>query len=224
MTGQELKHWREARGLTQRDIAAKLDISDAAVNRWENGQDIPGPARLLLKMLINGEMPFAGIGPQKDTEKEAKNFWELQLTLEDWHFLEGMAANAGYADTKDYLLSLIQAHLKEQREGVAGADDSLDEAERIAKKIGARTTHVHTSGGPVTLITGGAGYEPSSIAAEETGASLDATMKESLKTAAVAFVKKQARGAGPESAPPVPGSAPGSSGKGAPRAKPAGKP
>lgn len=118
MTGQELKQWRESRGFTQRDIAAKLDISDAAVNRWENGQDIPGPAQLLLEMLIYGKMPFSGIGPVGDPEREAKNFWQLQLTLDDWHRLESLATAAGYVDTKDYILSLIQEELNANRQSV----------------------------------------------------------------------------------------------------------
>ena len=109
MNGSELKQWREKRGLSQRELALQLDISDSAVNRWENGQDIPGPVQLLLKLLMHGKMPF---GTVEDTsEVEAKHFWQLKMSLADWHKLECLAGTAGYASVRDYLLSLIQEHL-----------------------------------------------------------------------------------------------------------------
>lgn len=128
MTGQELKEWREKSSLTQRELAAKLDVSDATLTRWENGQEIPGPAKKLLAILMYGEMPFEGSGPDRDKEKEVKNLWELQLTLFDWHKLEGLAAQAGYNDTKDYLLSIIQSHLRDQRKD-SNVDTQADSVE-----------------------------------------------------------------------------------------------
>lgn len=98
--------------MSQRDLALKLDVSDSAVNRWENGQEIPGPAQLLLNMLIHGEMPFPGVGPEGDEESERRHFWKLRLTLEDWHQLEALSVQAGFGCVRDYLLALIQDHLK----------------------------------------------------------------------------------------------------------------
>lgn len=39
--GNELCKRREAKGLTQKDFAKMLDVSDKAVSKWENGQAIP---------------------------------------------------------------------------------------------------------------------------------------------------------------------------------------
>lgn len=114
MSGTELKKWREQRGISQRELALKLDISDSAVNRWENGQDISGPVQLLLRMLIHGEMPFGGSGDDAEVEGlEAKHFWELKMTLADWHKLEGLASAGGFSTVRDYLLNLIHEHLHE---------------------------------------------------------------------------------------------------------------
>lgn len=110
MNGLELKQWREQQGLSQRDLALKLEVSDSAVNRWEGGQDIPGPAQLLLGMLIHGKIPF---GKTEDTSaEEAKHFWSLKLSLADWHKLESMASAAGFSSVRDYLLLLIQEQLR----------------------------------------------------------------------------------------------------------------
>jgi len=115
ITGEELKQWREGRRLSQLDVGGMLGVSHSAVNRWESGQDIPGPAQLLLAMLIHGELPF---GQAEDTSaEEEKHFWQLKLSLADWHKLESMAAAAGFATVRDYLLSLIQEHLSEEGGG-----------------------------------------------------------------------------------------------------------
>jgi len=116
VTGEELKKWREQRGMSLHDMGQMLGgKTGPTVSRWENGQEIPGDTQLLLKLLIRGEMPFAGVGPVGDPEREAKNFWQLRLTLDDWHRLESLALAAGYDDTKDYILSLIQEDLNGQR-------------------------------------------------------------------------------------------------------------
>lgn len=112
--GPVLKQWREHRGMSLRDVATLLNVnSPSTVNAWESGQDIPGPARLLLGILIHGTPPF---GPAADTSAhEAQHFWELRLTLADWHRLEEMASAAGFVTVRDYLLSLIQEHLHAER-------------------------------------------------------------------------------------------------------------
>lgn len=116
MHGTELKHWREQRGISQRDLAAQLDVSDSAVNRWENGQQIPGPVQMLLRLLIHGELPF-GAGREDTADEESKHFWALKLTLADWHKLEGLASTAGFVTVRDYLLHLIREHLEESAHG-----------------------------------------------------------------------------------------------------------
>lgn len=38
---QNLKELREARGMSQHDVAVKLDVTDVAVSRWECGRSNP---------------------------------------------------------------------------------------------------------------------------------------------------------------------------------------
>lgn len=123
MTGPEIKRWRDQSGISQRELALKLEVSDSAVNRWENGQDIPGPVQLLLRMLIHGEMPFSGPDDKAEVEKlEAKHFWELKMSLADWHKMEGLASAGGFCTVRDYLLNLIHDHLNEEHENAMVAE------------------------------------------------------------------------------------------------------
>lgn len=45
--GEKLTQARKAAGLTQADVAAKLNVSRQAVSRWESGQSKPSTERLL---------------------------------------------------------------------------------------------------------------------------------------------------------------------------------
>ena len=114
VTGSELEKYRKSRTLSQVSIGEMLGVSGPTVNRWEKDeQDIPGPAQKLLRMLIHGEMPFGERDPQAEA-LEAEHFWELKLTLADWHKLEALAQAGGFATVRDYLLSLIQEELSQQ--------------------------------------------------------------------------------------------------------------
>lgn len=124
VTGSELEKYRKSRNLSQVAIGEMLGVSGPTVNRWEKDeQEIPGPAQLLLRMLIHGEMPFGERDPQAEA-MEVEHFWKLKLSLADWHKLEGLAQAGGFATVRDYLLSLIQEDLEEARraeaEGVPG--------------------------------------------------------------------------------------------------------
>ena len=44
----KIKEWREARGMTQLELAAAVDVSQAAVAKWETGVANPTAARLIL--------------------------------------------------------------------------------------------------------------------------------------------------------------------------------
>lgn len=115
ITGADLERYRKSHDLSQVAIGEKLGVSGPTVNRWEKEeQDIPGPAQLLLGMLIHGKQPF---GASEDTSaEEAKHFWQLKLTLGDWHKLEALATAGGFGTVRDYLLSLIQEHLNQGAE------------------------------------------------------------------------------------------------------------
>ena len=99
--------------MTLREMADMIGVSSpSTVNAWEDGQSIPGPAQLLLRMLIHGELPFAE--PDAGAEAmELAHFWNLRLTLADWHKLEALATAGGFSTVRDYLLSIIQEHLAE---------------------------------------------------------------------------------------------------------------
>ena len=44
---EKLTQARKAAGLTQADVAAKLNVSRQAVSRWESGQSKPSTEKLL---------------------------------------------------------------------------------------------------------------------------------------------------------------------------------
>lgn len=125
VTGSELEKYRKSRNLSQVAIGEMLGVSGPTVNRWEKDeQEIPGPAQLLLRMLIHGEVPFG----ERDSQAEAMelaHFWNLRLSLADWHKLEALAAAGGFATVRDYLLSLIQQHLNEESGEGAVRDSAL---------------------------------------------------------------------------------------------------
>ena len=53
MTPHTLKAWRTKHGLTQAQAGAWADVSRATWIRWEHGQDIPRPVRILVGMDYN---------------------------------------------------------------------------------------------------------------------------------------------------------------------------
>lgn len=117
-TANSLRRLREQHGLSQSALADKIGVSAPTVNRWEKdldkgGQEIPGPAQLLLGLLLMGEDPFPAGDPELESV-ERKNFWSLRLTLEDWQRLQGLANAAGYPLVRDYLMALVQEHLREE--------------------------------------------------------------------------------------------------------------
>lgn len=70
--GEKLTQVRKAAGLTQADVAAKLNVSRQAVSRWESGQSKPSTEKLLalsdlygtsLDQLLNAENPVVAASP-----------------------------------------------------------------------------------------------------------------------------------------------------------------
>lgn len=39
--GESLVEFRKAKGMTQKDLAEKLNVSDKAISRWETGKNYP---------------------------------------------------------------------------------------------------------------------------------------------------------------------------------------
>lgn len=116
ITGSELKEWRKAKSLTQREVGDMLSISDAAINRWEKGeQDIPGPAQLLLGWLIHGRVPF---GQESEAAgRLASAAWKVEMTLEAFKRLEAKAMAAGFEDIVDYIAQLVLEDIEQEQSG-----------------------------------------------------------------------------------------------------------
>ena len=66
--GETIKELRQAKGMTQEDLAAKVYVSRQAVSRWENGETQPGiDMRKLLSIALDAplmtllDMPEGGL-------------------------------------------------------------------------------------------------------------------------------------------------------------------
>lgn len=112
VTGAELKRYRASTGTSLQEMADLLQVkSPSTLSAWENGQEIPGPAQLLLRMLIHGEVPFKGdtIPPNiRDA------MWELEMSLETWEEINRRRIAGGYATVTDWIASLVREELHEQ--------------------------------------------------------------------------------------------------------------
>ena len=110
ITGAQLIDWRTTQNLSQRDVAALLDVSHSSVNHWEKGQEIPGPAKKLLALLIHGTAPFATGRDSAGDDLTKKNLLPHKLTFEDWEALAEDARVGGFRNVRDY----VQHWLKEK--------------------------------------------------------------------------------------------------------------
>ncbi len=100
-----------------------LSISDAAINRWEKGeQDIPGPAQLLLGWLIHGKVPFGQEG--EAAGRLASAAWKVEMTLEAFKRLEAKAMAAGFEDIVDYIAQLVLEDI-EHEDAVRGREGDI---------------------------------------------------------------------------------------------------
>ena len=86
--GNFIKETRKEQKLTQSDLAEKLNVSDRAISKWENGQCMPDVSKInelceILKITINDL--FSGeIIDMKDNEKKLEeNILELAKLKED---------------------------------------------------------------------------------------------------------------------------------------------
>lgn len=77
-TGQLIGMLRKERGMTQKELADKINVTDKAVSRWETGKGFPEPSTLRplaealgtsITELVNGERDSAGAGG--DTAEKA---------------------------------------------------------------------------------------------------------------------------------------------------------
>ncbi|SKA94751.1 Helix-turn-helix [Prosthecobacter debontii] len=105
MTAEQIRNYRESKGLTQSQFASLLRVSPTAVTQWEKGQVPSGPASLLLEHLIEGTPLFSAAG---DAD------WDMPLTLKEWEELERRRVRTGFLTVRDYMIWLVrQDMLKE---------------------------------------------------------------------------------------------------------------
>jgi superfamily II DNA or RNA helicase/transcriptional regulator with XRE-family HTH domain len=104
MTAEELKGLRKAMGLTQQELAAKLGVSFAAVNRWEKGHNTPHADRLArirdlhaehlaLKAGFAGAVVIPGVLPQLDFEGDSE---AIKLVVDSFRLRNGHLFNKAY--------------------------------------------------------------------------------------------------------------------------------
>ena len=60
MTGPELKAWRKYLGITQADLAEKLEIHRRTIQTWEHLDEVPLLTRLALAAMEKRLMPLGG--------------------------------------------------------------------------------------------------------------------------------------------------------------------
>lgn len=68
----ELKNFRKAQKLTQKQLAEKFGVSQMSILQWENGHSIPGLANLQKVQKIMAETPVASTTPAPTVAPEAK--------------------------------------------------------------------------------------------------------------------------------------------------------
>ena len=83
--GEIIKRAREALGLTQEDLAEKLEVSRQAVSKWELGASVPSQENLkLLEEILGIEFPAPETAPSEKTGPEAgpkAPFWNWKRVM-----------------------------------------------------------------------------------------------------------------------------------------------
>lgn len=120
MTAEQIRTYRESKGLTQSQFAGMLRVSPTAVTQWEKGQAPSGPASLLLDHLIEGTPLFSSGG---DAD------WDMPLTLKEWEELERRRVLAGFLSVRDYMIFLVRQEMR---------NSPAKLAESTAKKRGSK--------------------------------------------------------------------------------------
>lgn len=112
----ELKTWRLQQSFSQEQVGDRLGVSHSAVNRWEKGDAIPGPADKLLRMLIRSEMPLdlptAELGSQVREDIGA-----VEMTVEAFEECLRRAREAGFGSVTEWIADLVRQELGSKPEG-----------------------------------------------------------------------------------------------------------
>lgn len=77
-TAETIKNTREALGMTQEDLAEKLEVSRQAVSKWEVGASAPSPENLAVLEEVLG-VAFPTEGEETIQEKPRLPLWKIAL-------------------------------------------------------------------------------------------------------------------------------------------------
>lgn len=106
MKAEQIRKYRESKGLTQTQFAELLGVSPTAVTTWEKGQEPSGPALKLLRFLIEEIHPFNGsVGHGKE--------FDLPLSLAEWEELERRRIRRGFPSVRDYIVWRMKEDAKQ---------------------------------------------------------------------------------------------------------------
>jgi len=61
----DLRKWREARGMSQNDLAARLGVDQSTVSRIERGELEPSPSVKIIFNAIIAQMPTRAAAPSE---------------------------------------------------------------------------------------------------------------------------------------------------------------
>ena len=121
MIGERIRKARKARGMSQEELAEKLDVSFQAVSTWEQGKFIPDSEHLPLlakELNLSLDALFA----------EEEKYWELKPVNYDFGhmftFVKGRAQVLGMPQTLAVLDMLRKAHGSQERESSYGFSTS----------------------------------------------------------------------------------------------------
>lgn len=117
LTGARIKAARKAKGMTQNNLAEKLDVTFQAVSSWEQGKFIPDSDHLsaLAREL---DLSLDALFAEKDPE------WELKPVNFDadhmFTFVKGRAQMLNFPQTLEVLSLLRKAHSGQERKSKHG--------------------------------------------------------------------------------------------------------
>lgn len=151
MTAEQIRNYRESKGLTQGQFASLLRVSPTAVTQWEKGQAPSGPASLLLEHLIEGTPLFSAAG---DAD------WDMPLTLKEWEELDRRRVRTGFLTVRDYMIWLVRQDMLKEA--------ATREAEAIANR--GQTTSASAGAGSQTDPTGPSDPETTGVSASDSAA------------------------------------------------------
>jgi transcriptional regulator with XRE-family HTH domain len=118
MTAPRLRELRLQHGLSQEQLGDVLKVSHSAVNRWEGGQEIPGPAALLLEWLFLGDAPFETKAAAAELGSVVReDIGEVAMTVDAFEECLRRSREAGFASVTEWIADLVREELNVPVEG-----------------------------------------------------------------------------------------------------------